>query len=92
MPADPVRRLCPECGAEIAPMAHPRRVFCSTRCKNAEFNRLTSEARRAARSGRSCRFCGGPISDDKRTDAVYCSIECQRQWRRDARRKASPRA
>ena len=83
-------RRCEECGAEIPPMAHPRRMFCSKRCNNAHFNRLASEALAEARKGRTCPECGGPVADHKKADAVFCGLPCQHaahaRRRREARR------
>ncbi len=94
MAGDPLdlRRYCEHCGVRLPDNAHPRRAFCSVKCKNAVLNGLVSEARREARAGRSCRHCGGPISDDLRADAVFCSGACQRGARIARRRVERARA
>lgn len=71
-------RRCEQCGAEIEPMAHPRRVFCSKKCNNDHFNGLLKEARAEARAGRICPECGGPVADYRKADTVFCSLSCQR--------------
>lgn len=71
-------RRCEQCGAEIEPMAHPRRKFCSKKCNNDYFNGLTAQARAEARAGRVCPECGGPVADDKKADTVFCRPSCQK--------------
>lgn len=72
-------RRCEQCGAEIDPMAHPRRTFCSKKCNNDHFNGLLKEARAEARAGRICPECKNPVADHKRADAVFCCSYCWRQ-------------
>jgi endogenous inhibitor of DNA gyrase (YacG/DUF329 family) len=69
-------RRCEQCGAEIEPMAHPRRAFCSKSCNNAHFNGLAKEARDEAKRGRTCAHCGGTFNAT-RADQVFCSKPCQ---------------
>lgn len=83
-------RRCEQCGAEIDPMAHPRRTFCSKKCNNDHFNGLAAQALAEARAGRVCPECGGPVANHKKADAVFCSTACWQasynRRKREARR------
>ncbi|MEM7529649.1 MAG: hypothetical protein AAF416_18595 [Pseudomonadota bacterium] len=82
-----LRRRCEHCAAVIPEAAHPRRIYCDTRCKNAALNGLIAQARRDARSGRRCEECGAAISDDRKADTRLCTDRCAWQsW--DRRRRA----
>lgn len=86
-------RRCEQCGAEIEPMAHPRRTFCSRKCCNDHFNGLAKEALAEARAGRVCPECGGTFNAT-RADQVFCCKECQRastaRRKREVRQRDNP--
>jgi hypothetical protein len=46
--------------------------------------RLDAEARREARSGRTCQECAGPIGDAKPAGTIYCGKPCARMAMRKA--------
>lgn len=52
-------------------------MFCDVKCRNAKVIAINSAERRAARAGRVCPQCGGPVSDDKPAYTKYCSEACQ---------------
>lgn len=47
------------------------------KCRNAKVISIKSAELRAARAGRICPQCGGPVSDDKPAYTIYCSAACQ---------------
>lgn len=64
--------------------------YCSDRCRGRSTIQLDQEARREGLAGRSCNLCGDPISDDRRSDAIYCSKRCQTGARMERSRRRLP--
>lgn len=63
-----------------APLLDTRRLgqtFCSKRCYQKHYDALDREARAAARSGLTCRECGGTFNG-ARANQLYCSKACAR--------------
>ena len=72
-------RTCPGCGAEFTP-ARKGQKFCSVTCtkryyKQMELSRAKA-ARRAAKAGKKCAWCGKDISH-RLASARYCSWQCK---------------
>lgn len=83
---------CQWCNAPLPEGVTVRRTYCSSKCKNDETNAAKAEERRQARAGRTCPVCSGPVSDDRRADAVCCSPKCSKKasydWHKQKRIRA----
>lgn len=66
---------CECCGKAMGP-GRSDKLFCSRECLMKDYQAVVSAARREARAGRSCEWCGGAISDDKRSSARFCCRSC----------------
>jgi HNH endonuclease len=86
---------CSWCGAEMSATirrASEPRIFCSRSCKHKDKNKREAEARLSTKpTGRRCMWCGADMPQSMRSDAVFCSAECNslahrtmRNWRRRA--------
>ena len=91
---------CDWCGGELPwDGHHGRRRFCSPACKQQADTARKRERRHAAREGRACAFCSGPIPTTRERSAIYCCRECNDAAHADekyerakqARRDAKPR-
>lgn len=59
-----------------------RREFCDKKCRG-KFQRAEERSERiAARQGRKCLWCNGPIPAEARAGVIFCSKACC--WRSDA--------
>lgn len=73
--------LCPGCGRKMDDQRRLGHTYCSTKCRNAYFWGLESQALAEARSGRKCIVCGASF-EAARSTKVYCSPACRRlSWR-----------
>lgn len=82
---------CRECRTRLpVDRYYGRRVFCSIPCQRADYSRLTKAMIRDAKRGRTCKQCGGAISVEKNSKAVYCSLLCQQRAGHEVRRSRFP--
>lgn len=75
----PIRCKNQKCAAEFVPW-HAKTTYCTTRCRIASLSLAAYHRRRASlRSpdASSCKQCGDPVRR-KKTDAIYCSVKCNR--------------
>lgn len=67
---------CEWCNTVMGP-GRADRKYCSKACCVASEVGAISAALREARAGRMCEHCSGPISAERRADAIYCCDKCQ---------------
>lgn len=83
---------CDHCGKAYIPVQlRARARFCSRECKNAEWNAMLATELESSKSARACRWCGGVIGPERRSDVVFCETRCQ-VASRNSTRKAELRA
>jgi hypothetical protein len=81
-------RKCLICGGSMAGFRSTKAKCCSKDCSVKWQNTKRAEERRAQglADRQPCQHCGGPISDDRRFDSLYCSLACKKavldaRWR-----------
>lgn len=68
---------CNRCGAQYVPkQLKSNGQFCSRRCKDAARHERLALERLASKPDRICMHCGESLPKSKRSDAVFCSSEC----------------
>lgn len=69
---------CSHCGSSYVPRRlAANAAYCSRRCKGLARNAAASAAREASKPvERTCMHCGEPMPQRMRSDAVFCSAEC----------------
>ncbi|KRW96606.1 hypothetical protein AQY21_08330 [Paracoccus sp. MKU1] len=58
-------------------------MYCSKTCRQAAQTAQARAERIAARQGRTCLWCSGPIPAEARGDVIYCSKPCQSRAQAD---------
>lgn len=69
-------RTCYGCHRPLAADAHPRKLYCSVRCRS-RMNQHKATCRK--RKPRACGNCGGVFVPVRTDTAVYCTRECKLQ-------------
>ena len=67
--------ICKECGIQYE-SSHPKTIYCSRKCKDLGNTRIDREARIASKPVRYCLHCGVEMPPAMRSDAKFCSEEC----------------
>ncbi|GAA4990061.1 hypothetical protein GCM10023205_71670 [Yinghuangia aomiensis] len=78
-------KLCPFCGALLPANSRPERIYCSSRCRSAQWRLLRRSRARVAALVRGiesrvrCPECGAIWTSgvERATRAVYCSDRCR---------------
>ena len=78
---------CLTCGIPLTQKTKGRlRFYCSRQCR---VDRDTTQRRNSKPQNPDCLYCGNPIPQVVRRDAVYCQPECRAQHYAERRRKPS---
>lgn len=78
-----VLTLCMQCKAAVFLQSERQlesapKQFCSRSCKDAHRNKIRGRLIAAGKPERWCRHCGDPMPKALRSDAAYCSKQCNR--------------
>lgn len=75
---------CANCGTSFA-TTYTKAAFCSRACKDIARKAAAKAATLAAKPDRSCVWCGSTMPKTMRSDAKYCSADCNMQAHRRTR-------
>ncbi len=78
-------RACAVCHVVYSPSARRLSKFCSVACKNAAKNASHTADLHAAKPARTCVWCAADMPQTMRSDAKYCSADCNMQAHRRTR-------
>lgn len=77
--------VCDLCGATYAKKQDRESRFCSRSCKDIAKNAARQAAINAAKPDRECAYCATPLPRTKRSNAKFCSAECNMKAHRQTR-------
>jgi hypothetical protein len=75
---------CDACGATFH-TTYTKAAFCSRQCKENKRNAATAAALLASKPARACVWCGADMPQSMRSDAKFCSAQCNMEAHRRTR-------
>lgn len=74
---------CGFCGKPLPEGCNLRREYCDDKCRQSFYTAQKRSERIAARKGRKCLWCSGPIPAEARGDVIYCCKTCSNRSQND---------
>lgn len=75
---------CGHCGLQFQ-TTYSKALYCSTACKDAASNAFRTAGLHAVKPARTCVWCAADMPQTMRSDAKYCSADCNMQAHRRTR-------
>lgn len=73
-------RVCACCGGPIEMPCSPKRIYCSERCMWTVENRKRAAKTKAAKSGKTCKWCNVAIPPERHGRTKFCSVSCYNKY------------